>query len=172
MNEIVKNEYTEIQKYFDNYYKEQLEVYEEKKYFDNYLLTELTDEPIYWLISFLALLVTAILAEKNKSSDLSVFFDFIFFVALGIIIILTILICFKAIFYNWGFEKSKKRFFKHFYKSKNIKRVTTDLGVDKSDLLFDENYIIMGLNIKDEKQLNKIERELKNGKQLSRTQVR
>ena len=30
----------------------------------------------------------------------------------------------------------------------------------------------MGLNIKDEKQLNKIERELKNGKQLSRTQVR
>lgn len=33
MNEIVKNEYTEIQKYFDNYYKEQLEVYEEKKYF-------------------------------------------------------------------------------------------------------------------------------------------
>lgn len=99
MNEIVKNEYTEIQKYFDDYYKEQLEVYEEKKYFDNYLLTELTDEPIYWLISFLALLVTAILAEKNKSSDLSVFFDFIFFVALGIIIILTILICFKAIFY-------------------------------------------------------------------------
>ena len=73
MNEIVKNEYTEIQKYFDNYYKEQLEVYEEKKYFDNYLLTELTDEPIYWLVSFLVLLVTAILAEKNKSSDLSVF---------------------------------------------------------------------------------------------------
>lgn len=141
-----------------------MEVYEEKKYFDNYLLTELTDEPIYWLFSFLALLVTAILAEKNKSSDLSVFFDFIFFVALGIIIILTILICFKAIFYNWGFEKSKKRFFKHFYKSKNIKRVTTDLGVNKSDLLFDENYIIMGLNIKDEKQLNKLERELKNGK--------
>lgn len=92
--------------------------------------------------------------------------------ALGIIIILTILICFKAIFYNWGFEKSKKRFFKHFYKSKNIKRVTTDLGVNKSDLLFDESYIIIGLNIKDEKQLNKIERELKNGKQLSRTQVR
>ena len=87
MNEIVKNEYTEIQKYFDDYYKEQLEVYEEKKYFDNYLLTELTDEPIYWLISFLVLLVTAILAEKNKSSDLSVFFNFIFFVALGIIII-------------------------------------------------------------------------------------
>lgn len=73
MNEIVKNEYTEIQKYFDGYYKEQLEVYEEKKYFDNYLLTGLTDEPIYWLISFLVLLVTAILAEKNKSSDLSVF---------------------------------------------------------------------------------------------------
>ena len=164
MNEIVKNEYTEIQKYFDNYYKEQLEVYEREKYNDNYLLTELTDEPIYWLISFLVLLVTAILAEKNKSSDLSVFFNFIFFVAVGIIIILTILIFFKAIFYNWGFEKSKKRFFKHFYKSKNIKKVTTDLGVNKKDLTFDEDNIIIGLNIKDEKRLSKIERELKNGK--------
>lgn len=163
MNEIVKNEYTEIQKYFNVYYKEQLEVYEEKKYFDNYLLTELTDEPIYWLSSFLALLVTAILAEKNKSSNLSDFFNFIFFVVLGIIIILTILICFKAIFYNWEFEKSKKRFFKHFYKSKNIKRVTTDLGVNKKDLTFDEDNIIIGLNIKDEKILSKIERELKNG---------
>lgn len=163
MNEIVKNEYTEIQKYFNVYYKEQLEVYEEKKYFDNYLLTELTDEPIYWLSSFLALLVTAILAEKNKSSNLSDFFNFIFFVVLGIIIILTILICFKAIFYNWEFEKSKKRFFKHFYKSKNIKRVTTDLGVNKKDLTFDEDNIIIGLNIKDEKRLSKIERELKNG---------
>lgn len=147
MNEIVKNEYTEIQKYFDNY-----------------LLTELTDEPIYWLISFLALLVTAILAEKNKSSDFSTFLNFIFFVVLGIIIILTILICFKAIFYNWEFEKSKKRFFKHFYKSKNIKKVTTDLGVNKKDLTFDEDNIIIGLNIKDEKRLSKIERELKNGK--------
>lgn len=164
MNEIVKNEYTEIQKYFDDYYKEQLEVYEEKKYFDNYLLTELTDEPIYWLISFLALLVTAILSEKNKSSDFSTFLNFIFFVVLGIIIILTILICFKAIFYNWEFEKSKKRFFKHFYKSKNIKKVTTDLGVNKKDLTFDEDNIIIGLNIKDEKRLSKIERELKNGK--------
>jgi hypothetical protein len=164
MNEIVKNEYTEIQKYFDDYYKEQLEVYEEKKYFDNYLLTELTDEPIYWLSSFLALLVTAILAEKNKSSDFSTFLNFIFFVVLGIIIILTILICFKAIFYNWEFEKSKKRFFKHFYKSKNIKKVTTDLGVNKKDLTFDEDNIIIGLNIKDEKRLSKIERELKNGK--------
>ncbi len=164
MNEIVKNEYTEIQKYFYDYYKEQLEVYEEKKYFDNYLLTELTDEPIYWLISFLVLLVTAILAEKNKSSNLSGFFNFIFFVALGIIIILTILIFFKAIFYNWEFEKSKKRFFKHFYKSKNIKKVTTDLGVNKKDLTFDEDNIIIGLNIKDEKRLSKIERELKNGK--------
>ena len=164
MNEIVKNEYTEIQKYFDGYYKEQLEIYEEKKYFDNYLLTELTDEPIYWLISFLVLLVTAILAEKNKSSNLSGFFNFIFFVALGIIIILTILIFFKAIFYNWEFEKSKKRFFKHFYKSKNIKKVTTDLGVNKKDLTFDEDNIIIGLNIKDEKRLSKIERELKNGK--------
>lgn len=164
MNEIVKNEYTEIQKYFDDYYKEQLKVYEEKKYFDNYLLTELTDEPIYWLISFLALLVTAILAEKNKSSNLSGFFNFIFFVVLGIIIILTILICFKAIFYNWEFEKSKKRFFKHFYKSKNIKRVTTDLGVNKKDLTFDEDNIIISLNIKDEKRLSKIERVLKNGK--------
>lgn len=163
MNEIVKNEYTEIQKYFNVYYKEQLEVYEEKKYFDNYLLTELTDEPIYWLSSFLALLVTAILAEKNKPSNLSDFFNFIFFVVLGIIIILTILICFKAIFYNWEFEKSKKRFFKHFYKSKNIKRVTTDLGVNKKDLTFDEDNIIIGLNIKDEKRLSKIERELKNG---------
>lgn len=164
MNEIVKNEYTEIQKYFDDYYKEQLEVYEEKKYFDNYLLTELTDEPIYWLSSFLALLVTAILAEKNKSSDFSTFLNFIFFVVLGIIIILTILICFKAIFYNWEFEKYKKRFFKHFYKSKNIKKVTTDLGVNKKDLTFDEDNIIIGLNIKDEKRLSKIERELKNGK--------
>ena len=164
MNEIVKNEYTEIQKYFYDYYKEQLEVYEEKKYFDNYLLTELTDEPIYWLISFLVLLVTAILAEKNKSSNLSGFFNFIFFVALGIIIILTILIFFKAIFYNWEFEKSKKRFFKHFYKSKNIKKVTTDLGVNKKDLTFDKDNIIIGLNIKDEKRLSKIERELKNGK--------
>lgn len=163
MNEIVKNEYTEIQKYFNVYYKEQLEVYEEKKYFDNYLLTELTDEPIYWLSSFLALLVTAILAEKNKPSNSSDFFNFIFFVVLGIIIILTILICFKAIFYNWEFEKSKKRFFKHFYKSKNIKRVTTDLGVNKKDLTFDEDNIIIGLNIKDEKRLSKIERELKNG---------
>ena len=148
MNEIVKNEYTEIQKYFDYYYKEQLEVYEEKKYFDNYLLTELTDEPIYWLSSFLALLVTAILAEKNKSSDFSTFLNFIFFVILGIIIILTILICFKAIFYNWEFEKSKKRFFKHFYKSKNIKKVTTDLGVNKKDLTFDEDNIIIFINIK------------------------
>lgn len=73
MNEIVKNEYTEIQKYFDDYYKEQLEVYEEKKYFDNYLLTELTDEPIYWLSSFLALLVTAILAEKTNHQILALF---------------------------------------------------------------------------------------------------
>lgn len=95
---------------------------------------------------------------------MSVFFDFIFFVALGIIIILTILICFKAIFYNWGFEKSKKRFFKHFYKSKNIKRVITDLGVNKSDLTFDKDNIIIGLNIKDEKRLSNIERGLKNGK--------
>ena len=164
MNEIVKNEYTEIKKYFDDYYEEQLEVYERKKYYDNYLLTELTDEPIYWLSSFLALLVTAILAEKNKSSDFSTFFNFIFFVVLGIIIILTILICFKAIFYNWEFEKSKKRFFKHFYKSKNIKKVTTDLGVNKKDLTFDEDNIIIGLNVKDEKRLSKIERELKNGK--------
>lgn len=164
MNEIVKNEYTEIKKYFDDYYEEQLKVYERKKYYDNYLLTELTDEPIYWLVSFLALLVTAILAEKNKSSALSGFFNFIFFVVLGIIIILTILICFKAIFYNWEFEKSKKRFFKHFYKSKNIKRVTTDLGVNKKDLTFDKDNIIIGLNIKDEKRLSNIERELKNGK--------
>lgn len=164
MNEIVKNENTEIKKYFDDYYKEQLEVYEREKYNDNYLLTELTDEPIYWLSSFLALLVTAILAEKNKSSNLSGFFNFIFFVILGIIIILTILICFKAIFYNWEFEKSKKRFFKNFYKSKNIKKVTTDLGVNKKDLTFDEDNIIIGLNIKDEKRLSKIERQLKNGK--------
>lgn len=40
MNEIVKNEYTEIQKYFDDYYKEQLEVYEEKKYFDKSIATK------------------------------------------------------------------------------------------------------------------------------------
>lgn len=41
MNEIVKNEYTEIQKYFDDYYKEQLEKYESLKYYDNYLLLKL-----------------------------------------------------------------------------------------------------------------------------------
>jgi hypothetical protein len=40
MNEIVKNEYTEIQKYFDDYYKEQLEVYEEKKYFDESIVAK------------------------------------------------------------------------------------------------------------------------------------
>ena len=32
MNEIIKNDYTKIQKYFDDYYKEQLENYEERKY--------------------------------------------------------------------------------------------------------------------------------------------
>ncbi len=68
-------------------------------------------------------------------------------------------------------SKAKKTFFKHSYKSKNIRIVTKYLGVNKSDLLFNEDYIITGLNIKDKKQLNKIEREIKNGKQLGRAQV-
>lgn len=51
MNEIIKNDYTEIQKYFDDYYKEQLEKYESLKYYDNYLFTELEHEPFYWVFS-------------------------------------------------------------------------------------------------------------------------
>lgn len=98
--------------------------------------------------------------------------NYVFFTVLGLLILLTILIFFKAVFWNYGFEKSKKTFFKRSYKSKNIRTVTRYLGVNKSDLLFNEDYIIIGLNIKDEKQLNKIERELKNGKQLSRTKLR
>lgn len=97
--------------------------------------------------------------------------DYIFFAALGLLILFTILIFFKAIFWNYEFKKSKKNFFKHYYKSKNIRTVTRYLGVNKSDLLFNEDYIIIGLNIKDEKQLNKIESAIKNEKQLSRTQV-
>ena len=45
MNEIIKNDYTEIQKYFDDYYKEQLEKYESLKDYDNYLFTEVKYEP-------------------------------------------------------------------------------------------------------------------------------
>ena len=52
MNEIVKNEYTEIQKYFDDYYKEQLKKYEELKYYDNYLFTNIEDEPIVRISCF------------------------------------------------------------------------------------------------------------------------
>lgn len=164
MNEIVKNEYTEIQKYFDDYYKEQLKKYEELKYYDNYLFTNIEDEPIYWVLGLAVLGFIHLFAEISHEE----IWNYIFFAALGLLILFTILIFFKAIFWNFEFKKSKKNFFKHYYKSKNIGTVTRYLGVDKSDLLFNEDYIIIGLNIKDEKQLNKIEREIKNGKQLSR----
>ena len=167
MNEIVKNEYTEIQKYFDDYYKEQLKKYEELKYYDNYLFTNIEDEPIYWVLGLAVLGFIHLFAEISHEE----IWDYIFFAALGLLILFTILIFFKAIFWNYEFKKSKKNFFKHYYKSKNIRTVTRYLGVNKSDLLFNEDYIIIGLNIKDEKQLNKIEREIKNGKQLSRAQV-
>lgn len=168
MNEIIKNEYTEIQKYFDDYYKEQLKKYEELKYYDSYLFTNIEDEPIYWVLGLAVLGFIHLFAEISHKE----LWNYIFFSILGILILLLILIFFKAIFWNFGFERSKKTFFKRSYKSKNIRTVTRYLGVNKSDLLFNEDYIIIGLNIKDEKQLNKIERELKNGKQLSRTQVR
>lgn len=164
MNEIIKNEYTEIQKYFDNYYKEQLKKYEELKYYDNYLFTNIEDEPIYWVLGLAVLGFIHLFAEISHEE----IWNYIFFAALGLLILFTILIFFKAIFWNFEFKKSKKNFFKHYYKSKNIGTVTRYLGVNKSDLLFNEDYIIIGLNIKDEKQLNKIEREIKNGKQLSR----
>lgn len=164
MNGIIKNDYTEIQKYFDDYYKEQLKKYEELKYYDNYLFTNIEDEPIYWVLGLAVLGFIHLFAEISHEE----IWDYIFFAALGLLILFTILIFFKAIFWNFEFKKSKKNFFKHYYKSKNIRTVTRYLGVDKSDLLFNEDYIIIGLNIKDEKQLNKIEREIKNGKQLSR----
>ena len=164
MNEIVKNEYTEIQKYFDDYYKEQLKKYEELKYYDNYLFTNIEDEPIYWVLGLAVLGFIHLFAEISHEE----IWNYIFFAALGLLILFTILIFFKAIFWNFEFKKSKKNFFKHYYRSKNIGTVTRYLGVNKSDLLFNEDYIIIGLNIKDEKQLNKIEREIKNGKQLSR----
>lgn len=167
MNGIIKNDYTEIQKYFDDYYKEQLKKYEELKYYDSYLFTNIEDEPIYWVLGLAVLGFIHLFAEISHEE----IWNYIFFATLGLLILFTILIFFKAIFWNYEFKKSKKNFFKHYYKSKNIRIVTKYLGVNKSDLLFDDNYIIMGLNIKDEKQLNKIERELKNGKQLSRTQV-
>lgn len=167
MNEIVKNEYTEIQKYFDDYYKEQLKKYEELKYYDNYLFTNIEDEPIYWVLGLAVLGFIHLFAEISHEE----IWNYIFFAALGLLILFTILIFFKATFWNFEFKKSKKNFFKHYYKSKNIGTVTRYLGVNKSDLLFNEDYIIIGLNIKDEKQLNKIEREIKNGKQLSRAQV-
>jgi hypothetical protein len=167
MNEIVKNEYTEIQKYFDDYYKEQLKKYEELKYYDNYLFTNIEDEPIYWGLGLAVLGFIHLFAEISHEE----IWNYIFFAALGLLILFTILIFFKAIFWNFEFKKSKKNFFKHYYKSKNIRTVTRYLGVNKSDLLFNEDYIIIGLNIKDEKQLNKIEREIKNGKQFSRAKV-
>lgn len=167
MNEIIKNDYTEIQKYFDDYYKEQLEKYEELKYYDNYLFTNIEDEPIYWVLGLAVLGFIHLFAEISHEE----IWDYIFFAALGLLILFTILIFFKAIFWNYEFKKSKKNFFKHYYKSKNIRTVTRYLGVNKSDLLFNEDYIIIGLNIKDEKQLNKIESAIKNEKQLSRTQV-
>lgn len=167
MNGIIKNDYTEIQKYFDDYYKEQLKKYEELKYYDNYLFTNIEDEPIYWVLGLAVLGFIYLFAEISHEE----IWNYIFFAALGLLILFTILIFFKAIFWNFEFKKSKKNFFKHYYKSKNIRTVTRYLGVDKSDLLFNEDYIIIGLNIKDEKQLNKIERAIKNEKQLSRTQV-
>ena len=167
MNGIIKNAYTEIQKYFDDYYKEQLKKYEELKYYDNYLFTNIEDEPIYWVLSLAFVGFLYLFAEISHEE----IWNYIFFAALGLLILFTILIFFKAIFWNYEFKKSKKIFFKHYYKSKNIRTVTRYLGVNKSDLLFNEDYIIIGLNIKDEKQLNKIEREIKNGEQLSRTQV-
>lgn len=167
MNGIIKNDYTEIQKYFDDYYKEQLKKYEELKYYDNYLFTNIEDEPIYWVLSLAFVGFLYLFAEISHEE----IWNYIFFSALGLLILFTILIFFKAIFWNYEFKKSKKIFFKHYYKSKNIRTVTRYLGVNKSDLLFNEDYIIIGLNIKDEKQLNKIEREIKNGEQLSRTQV-
>ena len=167
MNGIIKNDYTEIQKYFDDYYKEQLKKYEELKYYDSYLFTNIEDEPIYWVLGLTVLGFIHLFAEISHEE----IWDYIFFAALGLLILFTILIFFKAIFWNYEFKKSKKNFFKHYYKSKNIRIVTKYLGVNKSDLLFNEDYIIIGLNIKDEKQLNKIERELKNGKQFSRAKV-
>jgi hypothetical protein len=167
MNGIIKNDYTEIQKYFDDYYKEQLKKYEELKYYDNYLFTNIEDEPIYWVLGLAVLGFIHLFAEISHEE----IWDYIFFAALGLLILFTILIFFKAIFWNYEFKKSKKNFFKHYYKSKNIRTVTRYLGVNKSDLLFNEDYIIIGLNIKDEKQLNKIESAIKNEKQLSRTQV-
>lgn len=167
MNGIIKNDYTEIQKYFDDYYKEQLKKYEELKYYDNYLFTNIEDEPIYWVLGLAVLGFIHLFAEISHEE----IWDYIFFSALGLLILFTILIFFKAIFWNYEFKKSKKNFFKHYYKSKNIRTVTRYLGVNKSDLLFNEDYIIIGLNIKDEKQLNKIESAIKNEKQLSRTQV-
>lgn len=164
MNGIIKNDYTEIQKYFDDYYKEQLKKYEELKYYDNYLFTNIEDEPIYWVLGLAVLGFIHLFAEISHEE----IWNYIFFAALGLLILFTILIFFKAVFWNFEFKKSKKNFFKHYYKSKNIGTVTRYLGVNKSDLLFNEDYIIIGLNIKDEKQLNKIEREIKNGKQLSR----
>lgn len=165
MNEIVKNEYTEIKKYFDNYYKEQLEVYERKKYYDNYLFTDLDQEPYIWAFGMIVLIVVGVLPEQlTLSGDARNACNYIFFVILGFVILMTILIFLKSILWNFEFKKSKKRFFKHFYKSKNIKKVTTDLGVNKKDLTFDEDNIIIGLNIKDKRRLSKIERELKNGK--------
>lgn len=167
MNGIIKNDYTEIQKYFDDYYKGQLKKYEELKYYDSYLFTNIEDEPIYWVLGLAVLGFIHLFAEISHEE----IWDYIFFAALGLLILFTILIFFKVIFWNYEFKKSKKNFFKHYYKSKNIRIVTKYLGVNKSDLLFNEDYIIIGLNIKDEKQLNKIERELKNGKQFSRAKV-
>ena len=167
MNGIIKNDYTEIQKYFDDYYKEQLKKYEELKCYDNYLFTNIEDEPIYWVLGLAVLGFIHLFAEISHEE----IWNYIFFAALGLLILFTILIFFKAIFWNYEFKKSKKNFFKHYYKSKNIRTVTRYLGVNKSDLLFNEDYIIIGLNIKDEKQLNKIEREIKNGKQFNRAKV-
>ena len=91
MNEIVKNEYTEIKKYFDNYYKEQLEVYERKKYYDNYLFTDLDQEPYIWVFGMIVLIVVGVLPEQlTLSGDARNACNYIFFVILGFVNLMTI----------------------------------------------------------------------------------
>lgn len=166
MNGIVKNEYKEINKYFQNYYKEQLEIYERLKYYDNYLFTFSDSEPKFWLVSLLLLMMVNLMAEMMGIMGFETeLFNYLFFAILIILIILTILIFIKSIFCNFEFKKSKKHFFGKFsYQSKNVNKVINDLKVKKTELTFDKDNIIIGLKIKDKKRLNQIERELKNGK--------
>lgn len=101
MNEIVKNEYAEIQKYFDDYYKEQLKKYEELKYYDNYLFTEVKYEPHCWILGLAFLGLANLLADITHKE----LWDYVFFSILGILILLLILIFFKSIFWNFDFER-------------------------------------------------------------------